>query len=135
MLGQDTASDPFVVFNVLSLAFFTLGFAGQYHEIYRRSCVEGVSLLFLAIDMTGAALSVIALALSHDFQPISGACYIAVFVLDGGIVLLSFALKRELDESSVDTRVQNELVLENTAQQMVTCNTTPHQIDVARISN
>lgn len=54
--------------------------------------MEGISRIFLCIDMTGAVLSTIALALTSDFQPISAACYIGVFVLDGGIMFLSFII-------------------------------------------
>lgn len=106
--GCDIDSWPFTLFNVLSLLFFALGFIPQYMEIYSIRGVQGVSLLFMAIDMTGALLSIIALALTDEFQPISGASYIAVFILDGGIVLLSFVLPALLPTVEASSKEQTK---------------------------
>jgi len=54
--------------------------------------------------MTGALLSIIALSLNSDFIIISCACYIAVFVLDGGLVILMFVLG---DEKKINKTIEN----------------------------
>ena len=89
---RDASGKGLLVVNVLSLVGFVGGFAPQYAVIWREGGVRGVSRLFLAIDMTGAVLSVAALALTDDFAVVEAVSYIGVFVLDGGIVALSFLL-------------------------------------------
>ncbi len=83
---------PFTLLGVMSLVFFAIGFIPQYYEFYLTKRVDGISLLFLAIDMLGAVLSIVSLAMQSSFDPISGACYIVVFVLDLLIVVLHYLL-------------------------------------------
>jgi uncharacterized protein with PQ loop repeat len=93
---NDTADSnawPLVLLNALSAFFFIAGFIPQYMTIWRAGYVTGISRLFLAIDMTGAVFSVIALALQPPFTGLAAGSYIAVFVLDGGIMLLSFVCR------------------------------------------
>lgn len=84
---------PLLLVNVLSIAFFVLGFIPPYREIYKARSAAGISRLFLAIDMTGAVFSVVALSLHPPFGGLAAGCYIAVFVLDGGIMLFSFCVQ------------------------------------------
>ncbi len=76
----------------LSTVFFGIGYIPQFYEIYKTAKVEGISLLFLGIDITGSVLSVVSLALQESFEPVSGACYIVVFVCDVLIVILYYLL-------------------------------------------
>ena len=100
--GDTSGSSAAVVaVNVLALVGFVLGFAPQYWVIWRMGRVAGVSRGFLLVDMTGALLSTVALALTSDFQGVEAASYIAVFVLDGGILALSFVLPAEKEEAGV----------------------------------
>jgi uncharacterized protein with PQ loop repeat len=86
---------PFTLLGVLSTICFGIGFVPQLYTIFRAGFVEGVSLPFLCIDMTGSVLSTISLLLQgrHEFQPISITCYVVVFVFDLTIAIMSFYLK------------------------------------------
>lgn len=88
LLRSDDKDGPLIALGSLSLVFFAAGFLPQYWQIYQARKVEGISLLFLAIDMTGSVLSITSLAMQDHFEPISGACYIVVFVFDAFIVLM-----------------------------------------------
>ena len=89
-INNDINSWPLVLVNVFSIAFFVWGFIPQYREIYQSRSVAGISRHFLTIDMTGAVLSVVALSLHPPVGYLAAGSYIAVFVLDGGILLISF---------------------------------------------
>jgi hypothetical protein len=119
---NDTCNIIFNSLGILSTIFFGLGFIPQYYTIYLAGYVEGVSLLFLCIDMTGAVLSILALVLlalngpsssptsssstststststssstSSVFNPVAATCYIIVFLCDLSIVILSMVLRR-----------------------------------------
>jgi uncharacterized protein with PQ loop repeat len=86
---------PFTLLGVLSTICFEIGFVPQFYTIFRAGFVEGVSLPFLCVDMTGSVLSTISLLLQgrREFQPISITCYVVVFVLDLTIAIMSFYLK------------------------------------------
>jgi hypothetical protein len=60
---NDTCNILFNSLGILSTIFFGLGFIPQFYTIYQAGYVEGVSLLFLCIDMTRAILSILALVL------------------------------------------------------------------------
>ena len=92
MLQSNDENAPYIALGSLSLIFFALGFVPQYIQIYAARTVEGISIPFLMIDMTGSILSIASLAMQKHFEPISGACYIIVFVLDFIIVLLHYLL-------------------------------------------
>lgn len=92
-LRQSSGSNSsYVALGSLSLIFFALGFVPQYVQIYAARKVEGISIPFLLIDMTGSILSITSLAMQKHFEPISGACYIIVFVLDSLIVSMHYLL-------------------------------------------
>lgn len=88
LIKSNCGNAPYVALGSLSLVFFAVGFVPQYWQIYSARKVEGISLVFLAIDMTGSIFSITSLALQDHFEPISGACYIVVFVCDLLIVLM-----------------------------------------------
>jgi len=92
LLQSKDGNAPYVALGSLSLIFFALGFVPQYVQIYTARKVEGISIPFLMIDMTGSILSITSLAMQEHFEPIAGACYIIVFVLDSIIVLLHYLL-------------------------------------------
>ena len=92
LLQSNDVNAPYIALGSLSLIFFALGFVPQYVQIYSARKVEGISIPFLIIDMTGSILSIASLAMQKHFEPISGACYIIVFVLDLIIVLLHYLL-------------------------------------------
>ena len=92
LLRSDDKGGILTALGSLSLVFFAIGFLPQYWQIYTARKVEGISLLFLAIDMTGSVLSMTSLAMQDHFEPISGACYIIVFVCDLLIVIMHFFL-------------------------------------------
>lgn len=92
LLRSNDDNTPFIILASLSLVFFAIGFLPQYWQIYCAKKVEGISILFLMIDMTGSVLSIVSLALQDHFEPISGACYIVVFVFDLIIVMLHYLL-------------------------------------------
>lgn len=98
----------FTLLGSLSTIFFGIGFLPQFTQIYQAGNVQGISRLFLCIDMTGAALSVIALLLHTNFEPIAGTCYIVVFLCDLVIIILSFAIPGPDGASpSPDTMIEN----------------------------
>jgi uncharacterized protein with PQ loop repeat len=85
---------PFDLLGACSTLFFGIGYALQFYTISRTGYVEGISLPFLAIDTTGAALSIAALLLpGQDFQPVSITCYIMTLVCDLTIVIMSTRMK------------------------------------------
>jgi uncharacterized protein with PQ loop repeat len=75
-----------------STACFGFGYFPQFRDIYRQRAVCGISRLFLCLDMTGALLSILALVLQTNFEPIAGACYLIVFVSDLALLVLSYLL-------------------------------------------
>lgn len=106
-----TSSDwPFILIGSLSTSMFGLGFIPQYYTFYQSRRVDGISLLFLSIDMTGSVLSIIALALQDSFEPISATCYIVVFVCDLMIVVLHFLLPCLMDVQKVEEVLTVDLV-------------------------
>jgi hypothetical protein len=77
--------------------------------IFSVGFVEGISLPFLGIDMTGAALSIASLLLQgKPFRPASITCYVMVLICDLTIIALSVHLKpappdQKPDASTSDT--------------------------------
>ena len=102
--GVSSASSPaLLTVNILSLLCFLLGFVPQYLTIARERCAQGLSRVFLCIDMTGAVLSTAALALTDEFAVVEAVSYIGVFVLDGGLLLLTVALPPPAETTSAGT--------------------------------
>jgi len=80
------------LFGVVSALLISLGLIPQFVEIYRIKEVRGISLLFMACDIGGGVFSLLSLAFKTQFDGLAAGSYIAVIVLDGAIVLLSFIL-------------------------------------------
>ena len=99
-LHPSPSSPSLLVVNLLSLLLFLLAFLPQYAAILRARSAAGVSLLFLCIDMTGAVLSTVALALTSDFEVVEAVSYIGVFVGDGVIVGMKLCLPDTAQASS-----------------------------------
>jgi len=91
-LHPSPSSASLLTVNLLSLLLFLLAFLPQYAAILRSRSAAGVSLLFLCIDMCGAVLSTVALALTEEFEVVEAVSYIGVFVGDGVIVCMHLCL-------------------------------------------
>ena len=105
-LQPSPSSPPLLVVNLLSLLLFLLAFVPQYATILHSRSAAGVSLLFLSIDMTGAVLSTVALALTDDFDVVEAVSYIGVFVGDATIVCMKLCLAE--DAKTIDMDESNE---------------------------
>jgi len=74
----------------IAIAFIVGGFLPQYWTVLRDKDADGISLVFLALDITGGVFSVASLIFQHPFDGVSGGSYIAVILLDVGLVILHF---------------------------------------------
>jgi uncharacterized protein with PQ loop repeat len=99
----------FVLLGACSTLCFGIGYVLQFWMIFSVGFVEGISLPFLGIDMTGAALSIASLLLQgKPFRPASITCYVMVLICDLTIIALSVHLKpappdQKPDASTSDT--------------------------------
>ena len=110
------SSTPLLIINLLSLLLFLLAFLPQYSTLlHNPSAASSVSLLFLAIDMTGAVLSIVALALTGGFEVVEAVSYIGVFVGDGVIVL--FKLCWRVEEVKAVSSVEQQMQVDSGVQQ------------------
>ncbi|KAG9305587.1 hypothetical protein G9A89_001648 [Geosiphon pyriformis] len=81
---------PETTIGILPICLTLLGYIPQFYEIYREKKVQGISLIFLSCDATGALFGMISLffrAGSYDF--ISASIFASVFVCDSTIIFLS----------------------------------------------
>jgi len=93
---------------ILSVIFISVGLLPQYFEIWKLKEVIGVSILFLAIDISGGIFSILSLVFKPKFDGLASATYISVIVLDGLIVLSALILnplarRRRAGVTSPDT--------------------------------
>ena len=73
---------------IIASILVAAGLIPPYYEIWkRRGQVVGFNFLFLAIDLSGAFFSLLALLVQHTFDVLGGTLYIICLVLEGGIVL------------------------------------------------
>jgi hypothetical protein len=77
---------PAKVFGTLSVVGIGSGLLPQYFEIYKRREVEGISYLFLSVDMLGGLLNDLSLVFSKEFDGLAAASYTLVIV---SVLLLS----------------------------------------------
>ncbi|RUS13310.1 PQ loop repeat-domain-containing protein [Endogone sp. FLAS-F59071] len=94
---------------IIPVILYTIGFVPQYIDIYRSRAVRGISRIFILMDMTGSILSIVSLH-APPFDVLASFSYISVFVLDGGILLLSFILPSSLDSDSTDLESSDDSV-------------------------
>lgn len=79
-------------FGIFSAVLVSVGLIPQYIEIYKLKEVIGISLLFLAIDMSGGVFSLLSLVFRETFDVTASVTYIAVVVLDGVVVVCAVIL-------------------------------------------
>jgi len=77
---------------VFGAILITAGFIPQYLQIWRHAEVMGISLIFMAVDMSGALFSLLSLCFKTQFYAVAALTYISVLVFDGGIVFCAFVL-------------------------------------------
>ncbi|KAG8812690.1 NAD-dependent histone deacetylase sir2 [Serendipita sp. 399] len=98
---------------VFSGVLISVALIPQFIEIYRLREVRGISLLFLAVDISGGVFSMLSLGFKKHMDWVAAITYLGVIILDGAIVLLSVVLnplakrRREaaISESSNGTAV------------------------------
>jgi len=79
-------------FGIFAAVLISVGLIPQYIEIWRLKEVVGISLLFMAIDISGAFFSLLSLIFKKEFDVVASITYIAVIVLDGVVVICTVIL-------------------------------------------
>lgn len=97
-------------FGIFSAVLISLGVIPQYIEIWRLKEVIGISLIFMAIDMSGGVFSLLSLIFRREFDIIASITYISVIVLDGVIVVCAVLLNPKAQR-----RRQNKTSSESTS--------------------
>lgn len=70
---------------LLSAILIVVGLLPQYYEVYKMRAVVGISYLFLLVDMSGGAFSILSLIWTEgQFDAVASASYAAVIVLEAG---------------------------------------------------
>jgi len=69
-----------------------VGLIPQYIEIWRLGEVIGISLVFMAIDISGAVFSLLSLVFRRKFDAVASVTYICVIVMDGIVVVCAVIL-------------------------------------------
>ncbi|KAF7364032.1 hypothetical protein MSAN_01061900 [Mycena sanguinolenta] len=92
----------------------SLGLLAQYHEIYQRKEVVGVSILFMIVDCAGGVFSDLSLAFKPKFDTIAAIIYTLVIVMDAVVILAAIVLnprarrrRRRLEEANSPGGAQN----------------------------
>ncbi|KFZ05687.1 hypothetical protein V501_08122 [Pseudogymnoascus sp. VKM F-4519 (FW-2642)] len=78
---------PMIIVGVIASLLVAIGLLPPYYEMWkRRGRVVGISLWFIFIDLLGAFFSLMALVAQHEFDILGGILYIAVIILELGIL-------------------------------------------------
>ncbi|KAG8994619.1 hypothetical protein FRB93_001534 [Tulasnella sp. JGI-2019a] len=77
---------------VICAVLISIGLIPQYFEIWRLKEVIGISMFFMAVDILGAAFSLLSLVFKPKFLPVAAVSYIAVIVLDGVVVICAIIM-------------------------------------------
>ncbi|KAJ7476959.1 hypothetical protein B0H11DRAFT_1865312 [Mycena galericulata] len=96
-------------FGIFSSVLLSLGLVTQYHEIYKRREVVGLSITFMTVDLLGGVFSDLSLAFKPKFDAIATITYSLVVVMDGAVILAAIILnpragRRRHLEDTRDTR-------------------------------
>jgi uncharacterized protein with PQ loop repeat len=67
-------------FGILSCILVSVAVFPQYYEIYKLKAVKGISLLFLAVDITGCVFNNLSLAFAVKFDVLAGVSYSLIIV-------------------------------------------------------
>ncbi|KFY00462.1 hypothetical protein O988_03295 [Pseudogymnoascus sp. VKM F-3808] len=79
---------PMIIVGVIASILVAVGLLPPYYEMWkRRGRVVGISLWFIFIDLMGAFFSLMALVAQHEFDILGGVLYIAVIILELGILI------------------------------------------------
>ncbi|BGP53205.1 hypothetical protein JCM8202_002761 [Rhodotorula sphaerocarpa] len=81
-----------MTWGILSDVFLAIGFAPQFHEIWKAREVLGLSYIFLFMDSLGAVFSILSLAFKSEIDIIALIGYLAVLILEIIIGLLALVL-------------------------------------------
>ncbi|RIB19431.1 PQ loop repeat-domain-containing protein [Gigaspora rosea] len=110
---------PKTVSGIIPTILSFIGYVPQYYEIYCRKIVCGISLIFLAIEMLGAAFSVLSLAFNPPpFNTYAALLYFAMFTMDLIIFILYYLLnwmhkKNFIDNNNgIDSNLNNDEIAE-----------------------
>ncbi|KAJ7721337.1 PQ loop repeat-domain-containing protein [Mycena maculata] len=112
-------------FGVFSSVLLSLGLVTQYHEIYKRREVVGLSITFMTVDFLGGVFSDLSLAFKpKPFDTIAAITYSLVVVMDGVVILAAIILnpraRRRREAEAHDNIITN-------TPEMVTIPSTPSQ--------
>ncbi|KAG9305588.1 hypothetical protein G9A89_001649 [Geosiphon pyriformis] len=104
---------PETVLGVFPVILLLIGFIPQYYEIYCNKEVQGISFLFLGLDMMGAAISIVSLVFRKPpFDTVASLTYASVFSCDAIIVILYFVLNRLKRKKSTTPPEMEEVIRE-----------------------
>jgi len=96
------------VFGVIAPVLIIGGFLPQYWDVFKYKDAEGISLAFLALDISGGILSIISLVFQTPFDRVSFASYAAVVLLDIGLIICYVVLGRRSKVVLDDDRLEAE---------------------------
>ncbi|KAF7331490.1 hypothetical protein MKEN_00027900 [Mycena kentingensis (nom. inval.)] len=102
-------------FGIFASVMLALGLLPQYHEIYKRREVIGISVLFMLVDLMGGVFSDLSLTFKPEFDGIAAVSYTLVAVMDAVVILCALILnpraarrrRRELDDHQIDASAQH----------------------------
>lgn len=97
-----------LVMGILPAVIIAIGLFPQYWEIYKTKQVVGISITFLQVDIWGGIFSIISLCFRPQFDYLAMATYLAVIILDGGIVMIKVAYDLQLWREERQKRRQDE---------------------------
>ncbi|ORX97256.1 hypothetical protein K493DRAFT_186270, partial [Basidiobolus meristosporus CBS 931.73] len=75
------------VLGILPSVLIVIGYIPQYYDILKTRNAEGISILFMSIDITGGLLSAVSLIYHEVVDWFAMSMYLAVVILDFGIIL------------------------------------------------
>ncbi|KAF9780298.1 PQ loop repeat-domain-containing protein [Thelephora terrestris] len=81
---------PLRFFSIASAVTIALGLLPQYWEIYKRKEVIGISMTFMAVDISGGVFSILSLAFKEKFDVFASSTY--AVVMDTAIVIAAIIL-------------------------------------------
>jgi len=83
-----------VLFGYIGPVITSLGFLPQYYDIIKLRSTDGISLMFIFLDLSGGAFALVSLSLHDHFELSVAFMYIAVMSLEFGLLLIHIYYKR-----------------------------------------
>ncbi|KAE9391792.1 hypothetical protein BT96DRAFT_765531, partial [Gymnopus androsaceus JB14] len=91
--GEQSGAKGVEFFGIMSAIILGISLLPQYHEIYKRREVIGISVLFMIIDLMGGVFSDLSLIFkSGQFDAIAAVSYSVVIVMDAVVVIAAWIL-------------------------------------------